>query len=206
MADARPAMAERTADCGPDISAQGEPLTARQAAVAAGLHERTIRRAIGRGELKATKHGSVFQIAPGDLARYRETIRLRPRPRPRLLRLALPGRESAAAGRLPGWLTSLIGREREVAALQDLLRQPTGHRLITLTGPGGVGKTRLAVSAAAGIADAFVDGAAFVPLAAVRDPARVATAIADVVGVRESGKRPLAEQVVSRLEGQQRLL
>src|SRR3954449_4290214 len=101
MADARPAMAERTADGGPDSSARAELLTARQAAAVVGLHERTIRRAIGRGELKAAKQGNVFQIAPGDLARYQETARPRPRPRPRLFRLAPRGRESVAAGRLP---------------------------------------------------------------------------------------------------------
>jgi excisionase family DNA binding protein len=199
-------MAERAANDGLNIDTRAEPLTARQAAVAVGLHERTIRRAIGRGELKATKQGSVFQIAPADLARYREAVRPRLRPRPRLLRLAPPGSEPVVAGRLPVWLTPLIGREREVAALQDLLRQPAGPRLLTLTGPGGVGKSRLAVSAAAGIANAFVDGVAFVPLAAVRDPTRVATAIADAVGVRESGQRPLAEQVAARLVDQQRLL
>ncbi|HEX5501268.1 MAG TPA: tetratricopeptide repeat protein [Thermomicrobiales bacterium] len=91
---------------------------------------------------------------------------------------------SPAPGGLPGHLTTLIGRERETAAVLHLLER-LEVRLLTLTGPGGVGKTRLALRAAES-ATRFPDGVVFVPLAALRDPALVADAIGTAVGAREA--------------------
>jgi predicted ATPase/DNA-binding CsgD family transcriptional regulator len=85
---------------------------------------------------------------------------------------------------LPLPLTSFVGREREIAAAARALRQD-GVRLLTLTGPGGVGKTRLALRVAEELACDFQDGLWFVPLAPVHDPALVATVVANRVGVRE---------------------
>jgi predicted ATPase/DNA-binding CsgD family transcriptional regulator len=106
---------------------------------------------------------------------------------------------------LPRFLTPLVGREREVAALQALLMHPESP-LVTLVGPGGVGKTRLVVRVAAEIAEAFPDGVSFVPLAAIRDPGLVLPTIAQALGVREAGDRPLADQLVGLLRDRRLLL
>ena len=96
---------------------------------------------------------------------------------------------------LPRQPTPLIGREREVGEVAELLRSESVH-LVTLTGPGGVGKTRLGLQAAADLLDAFPDGVFFVELAPVTDPALVPSTVARVLGVRaEAG-----ESVVATLE------
>ena len=82
-------------------------------------------------------------------------------------------------GNLPATTTPLVGREREIEELGALLRGPA--RLVTLTGPGGTGKTRLALAAAGTLRDDFADGAHFVDLSALRDPATVTPAIAHAV-------------------------
>jgi predicted ATPase/class 3 adenylate cyclase len=87
---------------------------------------------------------------------------------------------------LPTQLTSFIGRDQEVAEAKRLLG---GTRLMTLTGPGGIGKTRFSLQLAADVVQDFHDGVFFVPLSAVNDPALVASAVVNVLGVSVSGSR-----------------
>jgi predicted ATPase/DNA-binding SARP family transcriptional activator len=96
--------------------------------------------------------------------------------------LDAPARGAAAEARLPRPPTALLGRRLEIAAVSALLRRDD-VRLVTLTGMGGSGKTRLAIAVADELAAEFRDGAAFVELAPVRDPAFVAPTIADALGL-----------------------
>jgi predicted ATPase/class 3 adenylate cyclase len=88
-------------------------------------------------------------------------------------------------------LTRLVGREREVAAVSELLRIPT-VRLLTISGPGGVGKTRLAIAVLSEVAEDFTDGALFVSLGALTDSSLVVPTIAHAVGMRDREEEPLS--------------
>jgi predicted ATPase/class 3 adenylate cyclase len=92
---------------------------------------------------------------------------------------------------LPRQPTPFLGREHQVAEVADLLRRDD-TQLLTLVGPGGTGKTRLALQAAAEVLEDFADGVCFVPLAAIADPALVPSAIATALGLREEGEHSLA--------------
>src|SRR5277367_2686325 len=106
-------------------------------------------------------------------------------------------------GNLRRATSSLIGRESE---LDDVQAAVKAHRLVTLTGVGGVGKTRLALEVAARLVDEFPDGVWFFELAAVADPAAVPDAVAAVLGITQQPGRSVAESVAAALEGRVRLL
>lgn len=89
---------------------------------------------------------------------------------------------------LPAQPTPLIGREHEVATAEAILQRP-GTRLLTLSGPGGIGKTRLALQVAADLLDGFDDGVFFINLASISDPAFVPAAIAQALGIQEAGRQ-----------------
>jgi predicted ATPase/serine/threonine protein kinase len=101
---------------------------------------------------------------------------------------------------LPSQRTALVGRKAELVTVKGMLLDP-GVRLLTLTGPGGTGKTRLAIQIAEDLQPLFEGGVTFVNLAPLADSAHVASAVAQSLGVRESGERPLVDAVVEHLRG-----
>ena len=109
----------------------------------------------------------------------------------------------SSPGNLPRATTSFIGRESEADEVQATVK---AHRLVTLTGVGGVGKTRLALEVAARLVDEFPDGVWLFELAAVTDPAAVPDAVAAVLGITQQPGKTVAESVAAALEGRVRLL
>ncbi|MEZ4664906.1 MAG: BTAD domain-containing putative transcriptional regulator [Caldilineaceae bacterium] len=108
-------------------------------------------------------------------------------------------------GNLPTPLTPLVGREEEVVAVVRIMQQ-NGARLVTLTGPGGVGKTRLAIAATWDLAPHFRDGVYWVELAAIEAPELVVSAIAQTIGVSLRGERAPEELLKDELRRKQMLL
>ena len=106
-------------------------------------------------------------------------------------------------GNLRPATTSFVGREAEIADVQTALK---AHRVVTLTGPGGVGKTRLALEVAARLAHEFPDGVWVIELAPVGDPAAIPGALAAVLGITQQPGMTLADSVAAALEGRSRLL
>ncbi len=125
--------------------------------------------------------------------------------RPALQRQSPSALSAASPSTLPPALSRLIGRKDEVAALRAELHEEA-VRLVTLTGPGGVGKTRLATAVAGAAAADFRDGVGFVELAAITDPALVLPAIARALDIRETLGRPVAEALVATLQDRHLLL
>ena len=129
----------------------------------------------------------------------------------RLHRLVVPGaadddrplRTLDPPTNLPGEVTALVGRAGEIDRLRDLLAQT---RILTLTGPGGSGKTRLALGVAQSVRDRFPHGTWFVDLAAVRDPALLEPSMAATLGLRESADRAMADALRTHLRERTALL
>ncbi|MBA3378945.1 MAG: helix-turn-helix domain-containing protein, partial [Chloroflexia bacterium] len=203
-------MIERPDDRTPDTVLSAlthDALSARQAADLLGVNERTIRRAIAHGRLRATKRSGVFRIDKQELDRYRPAPFMSRSVSERLSHplTLLPKAPAQPPYHVPRPLTPLIGREREVHAIGDLL---TGDNvpLVTLVGPGGIGKTRLAIDVAAHVRDAFADGVWFVDLSPLRDHRLVSATICQAIGIREVVGRPATDRLRDFLEQQQVLL
>jgi predicted ATPase/class 3 adenylate cyclase/uncharacterized protein HemY len=177
--------------------------------------------------LLASAHGDqvVLSLATQELVRYRlpEGVKLRDLGEHRLkdlirpehiYQLVAPGLPTefpllktldARANNLPRQATSLVGREKEVAAVAALLRKPV-VALVTLTGPGGTGKTRLALQAATELLDDFMNGVWFVELATLVEPRLVIPTIAQTLGLREERGTPIINSLKEYLKEKHLLL
>ena len=109
---------------------------------------------------------------------------------------ANPVRQMASppASKLPAQRTGFVGREKEIAAAKELLLRDD-VRLVTVTGPGGIGKTRLAVQVASELAERFPGGIYFVSLSSLSDPCYIAAAVVQTLGIREAGGQPPLERL-----------
>ena len=126
-------------------------------------------------------------------------------PAPLVPILSVPRRGDDLFAAVPTPLTPLVGQARALAAVCAQIRA-SAVRLLTLTGPGGVGKTRLALEAAADLRNDFADGVCFVSLSVLTEPALVLPAVAQALGVRDAGDRPAADRVAAFLRGRDLLL
>jgi predicted ATPase/DNA-binding SARP family transcriptional activator len=120
-----------------------------------------------------------------------------------VLRQEVPAAPPAARHNLPAPLTSFVGREQDLARLEELLGEA---RLVTLTGTGGTGKTRLAVEAGARVVGRFRDGVWLAELAGIADPGLVAAQVMGALGVRQAGDVPVLDALVYRLRSGELLL
>jgi predicted ATPase/DNA-binding SARP family transcriptional activator len=140
--------------------------------------------------------GEVGTVPSDDLARLENQVLLRE-----------PGLDApslgSAVGNVPTKPSSFVGRDRDVIDVRELVR---GDRLVTLTGPGGVGKTRLAIEAAGGLADRFGSGVWLVEFAGLEDPDLVTSQVADTLAVVEGSGRDLTTRLADFLDGRDVLL
>jgi predicted ATPase/DNA-binding NarL/FixJ family response regulator len=195
---------DETGGLAASVNHNGSFLSTSEAAAALGLSQAAIRRAIASGDLAASRQGAAWHIFDDELVRFarQRNLPLPLVPRERTVSLLAP---VAPVSALPTPSSELIGRDAEVARLVTLLEDPATW-LVTLTGPGGVGKTRLALAAAEAMQDRLTDGAIFVDLSAVVRAADTVLAIAQALGLREIAGQDQRSQIASFLRTKNLLL
>jgi predicted ATPase len=164
----------------------GEPLVTEDGYVGIDVHRAARIAAVGYGGQVLVSQAT-FQLVGADGLRDLGEHRLKDLTAPeRIFQLGeadFPPLKSLNTTNLPVASSALVGRDRELGEITSLLRDSA--RVVTLTGPGGTGKTRLALQAAAELVDEFRGGVFFVPLAGVQEPDLVATTIASTIGVHD---------------------
>lgn len=173
---------------------QAAGITQEELAERAGISARTVSD-VERGLRAFVHHDTARRLATALQLRDEQRREFEAVARGRTV-IPLP---SASTGALPMVPTPLIGRSREVEAIGTMLQAP-GLRLLTLTGPGGIGKTRLALEAAPRVQGSFPGGVFFVSLGELKDASLVAPEVAKAVGVVETGAR-LESLLTERLAG-----
>ena len=179
-------------------------LSLSEAAAALGLGRAYLRDAIASGDLQARENEGDWLILVDDLLRFTRQKNL-PLPLVPWERDSIRVLPRDTAGDLPTPRESLIGRRSEVADLVTLLEDPT-VKMVTLTGPGGIGKTRLALAVAEAMQGKLADGAIFIDLSAVMQDADAVPAIAQVLGLREIAGQDQLRQLVDFLQSREVLL
>ena len=163
----------------------GEPLLGEEGYVGMDVHRAARIAAAGHGGqvlLSQTTRDLLPELELRDLGEHRLKDLARPERLYQLGAEKFPPLKSLNRSNLPVLMGPLVGRERELAEITSLIDE--GQRLVTIVGPGGTGKTRLALQAAAEVSDRFPDGVTFVPLAEVQDPGAALPAAAETAGVR----------------------
>ena len=180
-------------------------LTQEALAERAGISARSIRALEGGRSMpyKDTVRRLVAALGLGEAEAARLIAAVTPTPRRRVPAGSAPA--SSSLQLLPSTPTPLVGRSNDLALVAALLRRDD-VRLVTLTGPGGVGKTRLGLAVAAELRSEFPHDVAFVSLASTADPALVPVALARVIGVRETAHRSLLEGILAYLRSRSLLV
>jgi len=178
-------------ECG--LSQDGLAEAAAISRSAVGAYERGIHSAPHRDTVQLL--ADALHLTGAARAEFESAARRKPQ--------APVGGDSGASGNLPFPSTSFVGRERELAQLRDLLGQ---HRIVTLTGSGGVGKTRLAIRAAAQGQPSYENGAWFIDLGRITDETLVVSQVASTLGIQAQGPGAAAEALAAQLRRQTLLL
>ena len=185
----------------------GTPIVTGEGYVGADVHRAARIAASGHGGqvLVSAATAALVDLLLRDLGEHRFKDLAAPERVFQLGDAEFPPIRSLYRSNLPVPATAFLGRERELAEVVELLSREQ-VQLITLTGPGGTGKTRLALQAAAEVSDAFPDGVWWVPLAPLRDPALVLSSVAHALEVKDQPGRELAETLADHVSGKRLLV